>query len=148
VSFTCNNQQEGNQAGDNHQPGDKQVEGMQLEGIRLKDSPAPGQVEDTHKPVHILVGVGTQLAVEWADQYETSAGLGAQPSLMVAQTFHLSYPFQSYAVSALAKHYNVRETNLTGLSVLRGFRMSTVLAYLHACTDPAKSNASRLVKVS
>lgn len=76
---------------------DMQVEDTQWEGNLEHEG-----VGGSHRAAaHMLVGKDIQQAEELADQYETSAGLAVLPSLVVAQTCHPFYPFQSCAGSAL-----------------------------------------------
>jgi hypothetical protein len=73
------------------QKGDIQQEGnLELVGL-----------EDSHKAAHMFVEVHSRHVEELADQYVTSAALEVQPQQAVAQTYHLSCPFQSYSGSAL-----------------------------------------------
>lgn len=57
------------------------------------------RVAGGHRAVHMMVGMDIQLVEELPDRNVTCAGLLVLP-LVVVQTCHLFYPFQSCAVSA------------------------------------------------
>jgi hypothetical protein len=84
--------------------------------MRAEDSQQEGNLEldrvaAGHRAVHMLVGMDIQLVEELPDRNVTYAGLLVLP-LVVVQTCHLFYPFQSCAASELQtnKNNNVIET--------------------------------------
>lgn len=103
-----------------------QVEDSQQEGILELNRVAAGQ-----RAVHMLVGMDIQLVEELPDRNETYAGLLVLP-LVVVQTCHLFYPFQSCAASACMhkpsnKPYQTNSsTTVTPLEV-RYFQLSKLL---------------------
>lgn len=73
---------------------------MRAEDNRQEGNLEPDWVGGSHRAVHMLVGMDIQLVEELPDWNVTSAGLLVLP-LVVVQTCHLFYPFQSCAASKL-----------------------------------------------
>lgn len=102
-----------------------QVEGILPEGILPEGSHELVEV-DIHKADHMPAGEGTQLEVEGVGRCETSAGQGAQTSLMVVQIFHLFCPFQFCVASAcMHKHWRNSVSHRTTVLSPERFNHST-----------------------
>lgn len=84
---------------------------MRAEDNRQEGNLELNRVAGGHRAVHMLVGMDIQLVEELPDRNVTCAGQMVLP-LVVVQTCHLFYPFQSCAVSELQtnKNNNVIET--------------------------------------